>query len=496
MKIIMTDEVDPFSVPKYQKDWVYNGIDAAITSEVLNILQPELDNISSATYAFSRNLQGPCMDMGLRGVKVDQARKAQVIDELYETLETLEERLERMVVDGVGLFGFNWRSPNDLRVLFYDRLGIPEVKFKGKVTVNRMALEKIENYFVASQIVKHMIALRDIAKKISFLKTGIDSDGRIRTQYNIAGTDTGRFSSSSNMFGSGTNLQNVEESLRSILVADKGMKFAKFDAKSGESFCVGAIEWNLFQDGTYLDVCETGDPHTATAKLCWPELPWTGDLQKDKKYADQTLFYRHYSYRFTCKKLGHGSNYGGMAGTLASQAKIEKEIVEDFQDTYFSTFPSHQRWHKHVRDTLQEKGYLISLLGRRRHFFGRRDDPRTFREALAYDPQGSLADIVNTAMLNIWHRQTAQLMMNDHDALTFQYPEETEDDIIPKLASQLPVPVELLYDRQLVIPYDCKVGWNKGEFNPTKNPDGLKDYVQGDKRKRTKEVSILDRKFR
>lgn len=496
MKIIRTDEVNPFSIPRHEKDWVYNGIDATITAEVLDVLKPELDNISASTYAFSKALQGPCMEMGLRGVKVDQARKAQVIDQLHESLDILEERLERMVVEGVGLFGFNWRSPQDCKTLFYDRLGIPEVKFKGKITTNRAALEKIENYFVASQICKHMFALRDIAKKIGFLKTGVDSDGRIRTQYNIAGTDTGRFSSSSNIFGSGTNLQNVEESLRSILVADKGMKFAKFDAKSGESFCVGAIEWNLFQDGTYLDVCETGDPHTATAKLCWPELPWTGDLKKDKKYADETLFYRHYSYRFTCKKLGHGSNYGGQPQTLALQAKIEREVVEDFQDTYFKTFPAHQRWHKYVKDTLQELGYLISLRERRRHFFGRRDDPRTYRAALAYDPQGSLADIVNTAMLFIWRAQTATLMMNDHDALTFQYPEEREDEIISKLAKQLPVPVELSHGRQLVIPYDCKVGWNKGEFNPSKNPDGLKDYEGGDKRKRTKETHILDRKFR
>ncbi len=87
-------------------------------------------------------------------------------------------------------------------------------------------------------------------------------------------------------------------------------------------------------------------------------------------------------------------------------------------------------------------------------------------------------------------------MMNDHDALTFQYPEETEDEIIPKLAAQLPVRVELLHDRELVIPYDCKVGWNKGDFHPQKNPDGLKDYEGWDKRKRAKEVHILDRKFR
>ena len=147
--------------------------------------------------------------------------------------------------------------------------------------------------------------MRDLGKKIAMLKTEIDPDGRMRTSYNIAGTSTGRFSSSFSEFGTGGNLQNVEESLRSIFIADPGYKFAKFDAKSGESFVVGAIEWNLFSDGKYLDACESGDPHTAVARICWPRLGWTGDLKHDKDIAE-TPYYRHYTYRFMCKKLGHG----------------------------------------------------------------------------------------------------------------------------------------------------------------------------------------------
>ena len=50
------------------------------------------------------------------------------------------------------------------------------------------------------------------------------------------------------------------------------MKFVKFDAKSGEIYVVGAIEWNLFEDPTYLDAVDSGDVHTAVARICWPEL--------------------------------------------------------------------------------------------------------------------------------------------------------------------------------------------------------------------------------
>ncbi len=209
----------------------------------------------------------------------------------------------------------------------------------------------------------------------------------IRTSYNIAGTGTGRFSSSLSEFGTGGNLQNVEESLRSIFIADQGQKFAKFDAKSGESFCVGAIEWNLFSDDRYLAACETGDAHTAAAKLCWPDLPWTGEKDRDTAIAGQP-FYRNLSYRNTCKRLGHGSNYGGQPPTLAAQTRIDLDLVQQFQPKYFQAFPSHLLWHDWTREQLRSTGTLTTLtVADRRHFHGRRTDPKTFRQAIAYDPQ-------------------------------------------------------------------------------------------------------------
>src|SRR5262249_14971349 len=134
-------------------------------------------------------------------------------------------------------------------------------------TVDRDALEQLDNYFLAQPIVSHILGLRDIEKKIGVLKTGIDSDGRMRTSYNIAGTSTGRFSSNLSDFGTGTNLQNIEDMLRSIFVADAGLKFAYIDLEQAESRLVGAIEWNLFHDPTYLDACESGDLHTSVCRL-------------------------------------------------------------------------------------------------------------------------------------------------------------------------------------------------------------------------------------
>lgn len=494
MKIIDTSITKPEELTAFEREQIYNGLDVCVTSEVLDALLPQLDDHTSRTYSFSKALQGPALEMRLRGILVDQARKAEVIDLYFNQIERLEAQLDRIVLEGVGLPHFNWRSNPDLHELFYNRLAIPPIRRGGRPTVNRDALEKMEQYLIARQIVRHITTMRDLGKKIAMLKTEIDPDGRIRTSYNIAGTSTGRFSSSFSEFGTGGNLQNVEESLRSIFIADPGMKFAKFDAKSGESYVVGAIEWNLFGDDKYLKACESGDPHTATARLCWPNLPWTGDLKRDKQTAE-TPYYRHYTYRFMCKKLGHGSNYGGKAATLSTQAKLPLGVVEQFQPVYFRAYPAHLQWQAWVDSQLRRNGTLISLTGRKRQFWGRRNDESVLREAIAYDPQCSLADIVNSAMLNIWHHRDAVLMMQDHDAITIQYPEEAEDEIIPKILKQLEYPIQLKHNRTLLIPYDCKTGWNRGDYSKD-NEDGLKDYTGHDERRRSPKVSILDRKLR
>lgn len=500
MQIIRTDQIDYEAIDGWEKDQVYNGLDVAITADVLGAISQLLDPITRRTYEFSRALQGPVLDMRIRGCLIDQARKMEVIDELWEVMETLEYDLNRVVFEGVGMPMFNWRSPKDLRELFYTELNLPVVRRGGAPSCDRGARERLEVYPVATVLVRLINGLAELGNKISVLRTDIDADGRIRTSYNIAGTSTGRFSSSLSEFGTGGNLQNVEESLRSILIADNGFKFAKFDAKSGESFIVGAIEWNLFRDPRFLDACQSGDVHTAVAKAVWPRLAWTGDISRDKDVAERP-YYRDFSYRFMCKKIGHGSNYLGGAREISDQTRIPIPEIERFQKQYFETFPAHRQWHAHVEYELRTVGRLTSLMGRRRDFFKRRTEPKTLKEAVAYDPQSSLADIVNRGMLETWRLtydpshpiHTAKLMFQDHDATTWMYPEALEDTIVPIIQQSLTIHVELAEGRFLEIPYDCEVGWNKGKHSESKNPDGLKKYAGGDNRRRTPAVGILDR---
>ena len=149
MKIIHTDTVDPKALSSQEREWAYNGLDCCVTAEVLDALSPQLDNQTAATYAFSKALQGPILEMRLRGVLIDKGRKEEVIESFHETLERLESQLIRIVGEGLGVWEFNWGSNHDLHHLFYTVLGIPPITRAGRTTVDRNALEKLEGYFNA-----------------------------------------------------------------------------------------------------------------------------------------------------------------------------------------------------------------------------------------------------------------------------------------------------------------------------------------------------------
>lgn len=509
MRIIKTNELTPESIEglgESVKLWVYNGLDCCVTDEVLEAMLPGADNVTRNTYNFSLTLQAPIFEMGLRGLLVDQDRRAEVLRSYEADIAQVEAQLDEIIRDGVGT-EINWRSPKQLMELLYDIMGLPPIRkrnTKGQMvpTVNREALEKLAVHFLAQPIISHLLLLRDIGKKVGVLQTEIDPDGRMRTSFNIAGTTTGRLASSASEFGTGTNLQNIEKKLRTVFIADPGMKIANIDLAQGDSRNVGAICWNLFVEshgeayaGAYLDACESGDLHTTVTKMVWPHLPWTGDPKKDKELAEEK-FYRMYSYRDMSKKGGHGTNYIGQPATMARHMKMPTATVADFQKSYFAGFPCIRKWHDQVTSQLFTTGQLTTMFGRRRYFFGRRNDASTIREAVAYEPQSMTADEINTGMIELWRLGICELLLQVHDSLVVQYPEELEDEIVPVILRTVERSLILARDRKFTISCDAQVGWNLGMYGED-NPDGLRGYNPGDKgRKRFRQpvTSILDRR--
>lgn len=502
MKTTRTDLLRP-GQPSSETErlWIYNGLDCCVTLEVLQETLPQLDNLTGNTYALSRALQAPVLEMNMRGVLIDEQERQKAIVQYRTDSARLERQLYRIVHDGVGYTSFRdsgktkaWRSNSHVAALLYDVLRLPEVRKrndKGELvrTVNRDALERLQVHFIAQPIISHILALRDFGKKIGVLETKIDSDGRLRTSYNIAGTTTGRFSSSLNDFGTGGNLQNIEERLRRIFIADPGMKFANIDLEQADSRNIGALCWNVFRDSKYLDACESGDLHTTVAKMSRPTLPWTGNLRGDREIAEQP-YYRHHSLRHMCKMLGHGTNYLGSAFEMSKQTKIEQGVIKDFQGLYAMTFPAIFKLHEWVRTQIIESGYLVTPFGRKRWFFGKRDDPDTLKQAVAHMGQSMTADEMNLAMLAVWRLGIVAIMLQGHDSILIQYPEEKEDEIIPQVLDAMRIPIELEGGRQFVVPVECSVGynwakatWNK-ETKTWDNPGGLMKYPDNGRTRR------------
>lgn len=493
-----TSDPTPTPASAAQQEQIYNALDCCVTLEVFEELEPKLNEITGATYQFSKDLMEPILEMELRGVLIDKDAKDEIYQSTLRDHDRVQENLSTILRDGLGINAFNAGSWQQKQWLLYDVLGLPHVRKRGKITTDRSALEKCMLYFQAETICRHIITIQECRKKLGFLKTGVGSDGRMRTSYNIGGTDTGRLSSSESAWWDGTNLQNISPEMRRMFVADPGCRFAYIDLEQAEARAVGAIIWNQFHDGKYLDFCESGDLHTNVTKMTWQQMPWTGDPDADKALA-KARFYREFSFRDAAKRLGHASNYRGQPPHISKEVRIPIGLVSEFQQGYFRAFPCIPKWHDAVRSKLLRDGWITTFMGRQRHFFGRRWDDETVRSAVAFEPQSAIADYLNKGMLAVWRDDCCHLLMQVHDAILIQYPEEKEHEVIPRVQELLQIEVPLFYDRSLKIPTEAFVGWNWGyAYNDKKelvNPNGLVPYSGTDSRRRQAKPDFMDRRL-
>lgn len=465
---------------------IYCGLDCAVTFEIREVLRAQIESDTPnvlETYNMSLAKQAPVMDMSMRGFLVDEHSRQQSLRELQIELDDLEQKFAFILKEGLNHV-MNWRSPLQLKAFFYTTLGLKPVRARNSngdftPTINRDALEKLSVNFYAELFCNYVLAMRDLAKQIGFLKTEIDSDNRIRCSFNIAGTNTGRLSSSMNEFGTGTNLQNVSRVLRFPFVSDPKKILVNVDLEQADARNVGAIIWNLFVDehgperaGAYLDACESGDLHTTVARMAWPELSWSADPKEWRATAEQPA-YREDTYRQLAKKLGHGTNYLGQPKTMARHTKTETKLIEDFQARYFKAFPLILEWHKWIVRQVTDYGYITTQFGRRRYFFDRADAASTHREATAYEPQSMTAHEIDAGYLNLWrHMPEAELLVQVHDSITLQIPNRDLNTQVARILELLRVELLMKQGRIFHVPLDAKVGWNWGDVEYSNGKDG------------------------
>lgn len=485
--------------------WIYNGLDCCVTAEIYESLMSDLahepENVRSI-YQFTLDKSAAFFEMSLRGIRVDPEAKASTIAMLESQIAALQSRFRLLTTE---LFGYpiSPTSPPQVKSLFYEILSINPIKKRNSKgiyapTVDESALEKLRFNFWAEPFINYILAIRTLSKKLSFLRTGIDADGRIRTSLNIAGTNTGRLASSASDFGTGTNLQNVDTALRYPFVSDPGMLFVNVDLEQADARNVAAIIHNMFYGepgyDTYLNACESGDTHTTVCKLSFPELDWPEDPKNWKSFCDSIIFHGQDSYRQAAKKLGHGTNYYGQPRQMAVQTHVPEKVVAAFQKKYFGAFPLIKRWQDETIRLIRTTGELTTIYGRRRHFFGRGDAAETWRQAIAYAPQSMTGHQIDSGILNLWRNlPQAELLIQVHDSILFQVPFAEHETLVPEALRLLHFPFELKGGRVFSVPLEAKTGWNWGNRNEDKktkevtNPWGLAKWTGKDSRQPPKQ---------
>lgn len=456
---------------------IYNALDAAVTNEILEPLLQQLDQTTATAYSRSLRMQPLALYMMQKGTLVDPAARTEAITAGEATIRRLTLALNRL---SNALWGaeLNPASPKQLSTFFYKFLRLPPIyetrKTKqGKMSTlscNREALERLALYRPATIFCNLILAIRDEAKIVATLRSGLDPDGRMRCSYNIAGTETGRWSSSKSAFRRGTNKQNWNDELRRIFVADLKKRFVNVDLEQAESRGVAALS----RDVAYREACSSGDLHTFVCRMIWPELPWNGDIKRDREIAERP-FYRHFSYRDISKRAGHGTNYWGTAVGLAQRIHTTIKLMEEFQEKYFDSFPGIREWQRSTIRELQLTGQLTTPLGRRRCFFGRRLSDDTAREAIAFQPQSLIVDALNEGVLQAWKQYPMmEPLEQGHDSVLFQLP-EPHIHLAPEIAQAMIYPIEFPDGYILRIPTEWSTGWTWRKWCK-EEPDGLKKY--------------------
>ena len=491
-----TDKYVP--VNEQETLWVYNGLDVCLTNEILEALLPQLGHNTKQIYKWEFASQSLALEMMIRGLRVDQVAVHETLIEAEREYNKYYSMLQQIAEATWGM-ELNPNSPSQLQKFFYEAMNIKPIMKRGRVTTDRAAMEEIQQInLYACPAAKLVLLCHDWGKILSVLRTDIDTDGRMRCSYAVAGTETGRWASKMSAFGTGTNLQNITNHLRKIFVADPGQKFAYIDLHAAESKGVGYISG----DENYIKACDEGDAHTVVARLVWTDLPWTGDIKKDKAIASETPFYRENSVRDMAKRGGHGTNYYGKPENMAGHLKMPVPVVAHFQQAYFQAFPGIPHWHQRVISTLQTTRTIVTSFGRQRLFFDNPSSNSTIREAIAYEPQSTIADTLNFGAYKVqqrWHGGKVKCMAQLHDAVLVSYPEDEEDTLLPEIMKTMLTPVKVR-GREMIIDLEAESGWNWCHYNkkdPSENPDGIRGYNGHDDRTRQvpANTSVLDWKL-
>ncbi len=370
-------------------------------------------------------------DMEQAGVKVEAEALKAYGDQLGTRIVELEKEIYEMAGEE-----FNINSPKQLGVILFEKLGMPHAK-KTKTGYSTAAdvLDKLApDYPVVAKILEY----RQLTKLKSTYADGlagfIGSDGRIHGKFNQTITATGRISSTE------PNLQNIPvrmelgRLIRKVFVPKAGCVFVDADYSQIElrilAHCSG--DEQLIQ--AYR---EAKDIHRMTASQVF-HTPFdeVTDLQ-----------------RRNAKAVNFGIVYGISSFGLSQDLSITRKEAAQYIEHYFETYPGIKRFLDDAVAHAKEKGYAVTLFGRRRPVPELKSSnfmQRSFGERVAMNApiQGTAADIIKIAMIGVngelkKRNMKSRLILQVHDELLIEADESEEEEVKAILKEQMEHAAEL-----------------------------------------------------
>ena len=339
------------------------------------------------------------------GMKVDGVGMTEYSAELAAERDSFKEQIYALAGHE-----FNINSPKQLGEVLFEELGLPSrKKTKSGYSTDAETLDSLKLY---SPIIEDILSYRKCAKLIStytdVLPHMLDAEGRVHTTFNQTGTATGRLSSND------PNLQNIPvrgelgKEIRRYFVADEGRVLIDADYSQIELRVLAEISGDENMRSAFISGT---DIHTATASQVFgvPEFMVDSELRR------------------RAKAVNFGIVYGIGAFSLSKDLGITKKQADEYIAGYLATYPKVDRYLKDTIAHAKENGYTVTMFGRRRpipELSSPKKQLQAFGERVAMNSpvQGSAADIIKIAMINVVHALRdegldAKLIMQVHDEL-------------------------------------------------------------------------------
>lgn len=494
---------------------------------------------ASRCYAFERAIQSPAMCMMLRGVRIDKTARDQAIKD-HEAIaatknaqltelagrwwDKAEKRIgkcedgknhkwprvtkanpeplppevaqtcEKCSLSRLLPKPLNALSPLQMAQLLYDEMQLPKQRDHRthEVSTNDECIQKLLTKFPEYEdIFRAILDVRGAHKQIGLLNSRLDLDGRWHSSFNVGATEVDRWSSSKDPFSNGTNLQNIADRSRHVIVPDPGMWIGYADLKSAESRVVAFDA----RDERYIEA-HNGDTHVYVAKLIWPNLPWPGNANCGSDHAldgmccDRGMaetfppFSKYKSRRGLGKVIQHGTNIGMTHVGISRENKIPQAEAKLIRAAYLGSFPGIAARQQEIIHEIRTTGALKTFLGRRRQFFGRLWDESTWREGLAQTQQSTVGWLLNMALWRVWNELDAEirpgysphvddpnriwLLAQVHDAILFQV-REGDFAALERVRELMTIPIPI-HGRILTIPVEVLYGksWRHNDMQELK----------------------------